>query len=504
MLQRRSLFAILLTSLLLTLIVNHSWAQSLPPDELSQVNYCARSTYNEDRCIPFSEYTTLLVKRTTAQGLIGLTNGISWLIWQAGRLVVHISRFVVQGEWEETLRRNILAAIQQVVPPALDRLLFDAQNGLMFIMLFVVGILLILPFGNLAHRVVGKRAEVFLWGFLIAFFFVRTFLGYDLVQEFDALRVSIMRLVFGDPEQGLAFESPFLNPFMARPDEVNTIDGNLPQVYRAVFFPQPDTYQITVILGAGPMIGNVNVINLNLETDESLTRRVNLAFSSLFYALLGLVGFLIVFTCGLVVFIVNLSAIAAIVLFFAALPAGFFTPGRNLILRIVNIYLMSIILGILTGGVMRVLGAVSWVAPVGGVGGDLSPLRIIPALVMSLTAFFVLQLVASGAIKSITGLHETFLRDTSQILMPAELLGRPVPNILPSVRQPILPGSGIDTALQAPGRIYRSGKAFAARVSRHFSPPPPPSQPHPSQPHPDESPPRGNAFESQARRSKVN
>jgi len=46
---------------------------------------------------------------------------------------------------------------------------------------------------------------------------------------------------------------------------------------------------------------------------------------------------------------------------------------------------------------------------------------------MSLTAFFVLQLVASGAIKSITGLHETFLRDTSQILMPAELLGRPAP-----------------------------------------------------------------------------
>ncbi len=492
MLQRRSLFAILLTSLLLTLIVNHSWAQSLPPDELSQVNYCARSTYNEDRCIPFSEYTTLLVKRTTAQGLIGLTNGISWLIWQAGRLVVHISRFVVQGEWEETLRRNILAAIQQVVPPALDRLLFDAQNGLMFIMLFVVGILLILPFGNLAHRVVGKRAEVFLWGFLIAFFFVRTFLGYDLVQEFDALRVSIMRLVFGDPEQGLAFESPFLNPFMARPDEVNTIDGNLPQVYRAVFFPQPDTYQITVILGAGPMIGNVNVINLNLETDDSLNRRINLAFTSLFYTLLGLIGFLIVFTCGLVVFIVNLSAIAAIVLFFAALPAGFFAPGRNLILRIVNIYLMSIILGILTGGVMRVLGAVSWVAPIGGAGGDLSPLRIIPTLVMSLTAFFILQLVASGAIKSITGLHEAFLRDTSQVLMPAELLGRPAPAVLPSLRKPILPGSGVDAVLYAPGQIYRSGKAFATQVSRRLSHPPqssPPSQPPPAEPQA-----RGNAF----------
>jgi len=475
--MRRTALKVLLALLVSVLAVHLANAPVYAAIDPPETNYCSQSHYDPDRCLKLNEYAGKWLGEKGVDLLLVVVSVPIALEWFVGATIVQIWTYMASTAWIEGIRNFVINSMVQIAPEFLQKVIFDQQNGLMFIMLFITGLLLMLPFAA-APKITGNRgAETLVWGILVSFFFVRTMMGYDLVREIDALRVQIMKIAL--VQEGEGTEVPVFARPMAYVFGANTTDVSGYFSVRSYLLPprlsdpvirSPKTEEATVLVSR--TLG-LQTFNAEVETSESKSNRLSSVGSLLLLGVVGLSAVLLMLFVLVTYLVVNLSAVAAIVLFFVSLPVGFFSAGRTLIGKIVNIYVMSVIFGILLGGLLRVVGGIA--AAIGNTGlNETLPTAtaMVPMLLTNIVSILLFQTVGGAMVKAISGLHTAFIDDATRLVTGAIVVsgGGGIGGSLGSglVGSMIVKGGDVATVVGLTSKAYAVGASSIGNAVRKF------------------------------------
>lgn len=368
---------------------------SAPKASVKRQDYCEVSggSYDITRCLTIAEWVSSYGENVARNMLIGFLQFISGVSWNLGKFAVNLGNWLSTNSLTNALREAVLNTVISLTPGIYKQLVFDNQKGLFVFLYMISALLLTIPFVNVEG--LPKPGKVLSWGMILTVFFVSSTLGYDLLRFFDDTRIKIIEIsALGNPESS-AVKALVADPFMATPKELTqTDDLSLPGKYKEKYFPDPKTTEITVQFLVG--------FNGYIEIPADNIKRLELARQSFWVAVGGFFGALSLAILAISLLAVNLIALVAIVLFFIALPVGFFSSGQKMLWQFVYLYITSIIMAIMLGVFSKIFGALF--------AGISAATATFPSKVISVVIF---NIIGFALVNQIAGIIFSVFKKTS-------------------------------------------------------------------------------------------
>jgi len=317
-----------------------------------------------ERCKTLFEALGMLAGQWGVSLATSVTQAVELGVWAGGRLVLGLYRLTVYGNWLVRVRDQVLGGLTSFMPEALRQMTLGS-NGLLYLALVLAGLALSLPV--LASSGTGglvRADRVLIWGVVVTALFISGTLGYDLMGAVETLRLEMVQQVIG-AEQGDAAQALVLTPMMATEQEgvfdLATLN-ELPQGFRAAFYPEPQLVVIGVRTGEAGLTSALNFVTV-VESDASRRARVAGALTSALYALLALGGTYVItlFAAGFV--FLGVAALVLMVYLVAALPLGFFEFGQQVFVGILQRYMQVVLYSLAFGVLLRLAGGLMAILP---------------------------------------------------------------------------------------------------------------------------------------------
>ncbi len=323
---------------------------------------CSQDPAEDAYCMDATEYLKESLAQKAGIALLGGARRVAELAWFLDRWAAALADFALNGGIWQQIRDAALDTLRGVVGGSggvLD-LVSRGPNGLMYLALVLAGILLIVPVALYGQQPV-KLERVILWGLFMAYLFIRTTQGFDLIGEAENLRVGVMQTILGGQQVSLA--DLVARPMGATEAETTVISDQAPLTLPAAFesqhfpaFRNSDRWRFRVLV-ASALNNMISVVFPGeLYSDQAMQRHTQAATAGVLRALLSLVAGAVLLLVALALIVLTAAALVLIVFFVAALPLGFFEFGATILGNILRQYLSVFALSLFVAIFLRILG----------------------------------------------------------------------------------------------------------------------------------------------------
>lgn len=329
--KSRPLYWITLLALVLTLLIpSPAFAAGDVPD-------CP-----VDECVSWPEAMVRMGVAAARNLGFGAIRILTSLIWLMDKVALYLFELIVNGGIWISVQDALLQALSSFMPGVLGDLI-GGEDGLFYIALMIAGVGMTIPFFR--TRMVDP-AHAVIWAVILMVLFVSGSAGYDVIGALEGLRVEIMDRILAagnDADLSTIVTGPFGGGDLTLNNDTLL---HLPEGFAEEYFPPAQsTITLRSVFIEIPL-GLDAIADFDLETDESLDARRDLAFIALSLAMLSLVGAYSALLFALIFAFLVTASLGLIIFLFASLPMGFFEFGRTVVAGILNKYIEIFILSI--------------------------------------------------------------------------------------------------------------------------------------------------------------
>ncbi|MGC1378244.1 MAG: hypothetical protein WA821_18580 [Anaerolineales bacterium] len=351
------------------------------------------------RCYSTSELLEYMVRWGVTEIGTGAARSFDEAIWLIDRLLAGLFDLTVNTPILAEITDAFLKIANTLMPNVLRQVVMGS-SGLFYIAVALSGVLMAIPLWSGGSKLVRPERAI-AWGFVLAVLFISGSQGYDLVTAIETLRSQMVQQVMSGSVDA---KEVVTGPMQASNVSIDAgTSWKLPDVFEKQYFPDPVRQIVTVYLfEPGFPLSNASSGNTEVETDESMLNRQLAAGNSLMWAVLSLMGAIMLLLAAVTFAFMAVAAMLLILFLFAALPLGFFEFGNTILASIIGKYLNVVMLSLAMAIFMRwVTAGISLIGSSSDIAGA--------------TRYLVIILVMIYALSVISGSAFRLLTDSGQV-----------------------------------------------------------------------------------------
>ncbi len=361
--------------------------QAAAPRALGDPDYCSGTggvPIDLTRCYSTSELFEYLMRWGITELGVGAARSFDEAIWLADRLLAGLFDLTVNSPILVEIKDAFFKVVMSLMPGLLQQIVVG-PTGLFYVAVALSGVLMAIPLWTGGSKLVRPERAI-VWGVVLAVLFISgSGMGYDLVSAVETLRSEIIKQVMSGAVDAKAVVT---DPMGASDISIDAdTSWELPQAFEAKYFPEPVREEVTVYLfePGVPIVGGSSG-STEVETDESMQIRQVAAGNSLIWAVLSLMGAVMLLLAAMTFAFLAVAAMMLILFLFAALPLGFFEFGSSILAAIIGKYLNVVMLSLAMAIFMRwVTAGISLIGSSSDIAGAIRYLVIILVMIYALT-----------------------------------------------------------------------------------------------------------------------
>ena len=399
--NRRDVLLALLLGLALAASLATPVRAAAPGDEPDYCSGGGGTGIDLSRCYSTSELIEYLMRWGITELGTGAAHSFDAAIWLLDRLCAGFFDLTVNSPILLDVKDGFLGAIAALMPNILRQMVIG-PTGLFYIAVALSGILMTIPLWTENSKLVRPERAI-AWGVVLAALFIGGGgMGYDLVNGIETLRSEIIQQVMNGTVNATSVVTA---PMSAGSVSINSDTAwSLPNNFDAQYFPEAERQVVTVyIFEPGVPLFGGSTGNTKVETDESMQARQLAAGQSLIWALISIVGAVMLLLAALTFALLSVAAMLLILFLFAALPLGFFEFGTTILTTIIGKYLNVVMLSLAMAIFMRwVTDGLSFIGGLSDIVGAIQYLLILVIMI------YALSIISGSAFRLLTESGQVF------------------------------------------------------------------------------------------------